>query len=71
MKNTNGTHDGTYWLKQWNRNMGPLVRLVDKIASNVGESKSKSHKTVLAELESATKEMMDWMDKQKAPKTRN
>ena len=53
--------DRSAWYKQWDQSIGPLVRLVDKIASAVGESKSESHKTVQEHLNIATEEMMEWM----------
>lgn len=54
-------YDRSYWYKQWNQSIGPLVRLVDKIAHGVGEAKSESHKLVQDHLEAATEEMMEWM----------
>jgi hypothetical protein len=54
-------YDRSYWFKQWEHSIGPLVRLVDKIASGVGESKSKSHKAIQGHLNVATEEMMEWM----------
>lgn len=53
--------DRASWFKQWEQSIGPLVRLVDKIAQNVGESKSESHRTVQDHLNIATEEMMEWM----------
>lgn len=53
--------DRPAYYEQWEKAIGPLVRLVDKIASSVGESKSESHKTVQEHLAIATDEMMEWM----------
>ena len=53
--------DRSAWYKQWDQSIGPLVRLVDKIASAVGESKCESHKVVQEHLNIATEEMMEWM----------
>lgn len=53
--------DRSAWYKQWDLSIGPLVRLVDKIAGAVGESKCESQRTVQEHLNIATEEMMDWM----------
>jgi len=58
-------YDRSYWFKQWEHSIGPLVRLVDKIAHGVGEAKSQSHKTVQDHLGVATEEMMEWMGMKK------
>lgn len=55
--------DRSHWLKQWDNSIGPLVRLVDKIAENVGESQGKSHRAVQSQLQAATEEIMEWMGK--------
>lgn len=52
---------GAYF-KQWDKAIGPLVRLVDKIAAGVGEEKSKAHQAVQRHLNDATKAMMAWME---------
>ncbi len=52
--------DRSGYLKQWTQAIGPLVRLVDKIADGVGEKGGKSHKTVLEYLDVATEEMQEW-----------
>ena len=49
--------------KNWNQAMGPLVRLVDKIANGVNESGCKSHKLVQKHLNEATEEMQEWLMK--------
>ena len=49
------------WYKQWNTSIGPLVRLVNKIANEFGEKHSPKHQLVKENLESATQNMMDWM----------
>jgi len=54
--------DRSAWYKQWNQSIGPLVRLVDKIANNVGESKCESQRTVQRHLNNATVKMMKWME---------
>jgi len=53
--------DRSAYMKEWTRAIGPLVRLVDKIAKGVGETRSESHKTILEHLEIATEEMTEWM----------
>ena len=53
--------DNSYWLKQWEQAIGPMVRLVDKLAGNVGQSKCKSHKAVQSFLNKATEELERWM----------
>jgi len=53
----------SHWLKQWESSIGPMVRLVDKIASEVGESKSSSHQSVQKQLNAATDKMHEWMGK--------
>ncbi len=54
-------YDRSYWFKQWQHSIGPLVRLVDKIAHGVGEAKCQSHRTVQDHLEVCTEEMMEWL----------
>ena len=49
------------WYKKWNTSIGPLVRLVDKIANDVGEKHGKQHKSVKVGLEDATQAMIVWM----------
>lgn len=53
--------DRQAYFKQWDNAIGPLVRLVDKIANGVGESKSKHHNAVQKLLNDATETMMEWM----------
>ncbi len=53
--------DGSYWFRQWERAIAPVVRLVDKIAHDVGESGCESQKLVQDHLEVATEEMHEWM----------
>ena len=57
--------DRSGYLKEWDRAIGPLVRLVDKIAKGVGESKCEHHKTVQEHLNIATEEMMEWLKPKK------
>lgn len=54
-------YDNCYWLKQWEQAIGPMVRLVDKLAGSVGQSKCKSHKAVQSYLNKATEEIEKWM----------
>lgn len=56
-------YDRSAWFKQWEQAMGPLCRLVDKIAAGVGESGGKSQKVVQDHLNVATEEMTEWMGK--------
>ena len=53
--------DRSYWLKQWEQSIGPLLRVVDKIAAGVGESGCESQKVVHDHLNVATEEMTEWM----------
>jgi hypothetical protein len=50
-----------FWFKQWERSIGPLVRLVNSIAENIGEKHSTRHVSVKKALETATQEMICWM----------
>jgi hypothetical protein len=47
--------------KEWDRAIGPLVRLVDRIAGQVNGKRGEHHKTVQEHLNAATEEMMAWM----------
>ena len=51
----------SHWFKQWEMSIGPLVRLVDKIAGAVGEKQTVHHDAVQAKLNDATVQMMKWM----------
>jgi len=53
--------DRPAWFKQWDNAIGPLVRLVDKIAREVGETGSQSHDVIQDQLQAATEEMAEWM----------
>ena len=53
--------DRSAYFKQWDNSIGPLVRLVDKIAEGVGEKHGLHHKAVHDALNTATEEMMEWM----------
>ena len=53
--------DRSAWLKQWEQAIGPVVRLVDKIAAGVDESGCDSQKVVQDHLNVATEEMTEWM----------
>jgi len=50
-------YDGAFWLKQWDQAIGPLARLVDKIAAGVGRSGCESHQLVQDHLNNATEVM--------------
>jgi hypothetical protein len=47
--------------KEWDRAIGPLVRLVDRIAGQVNGKQNKHHKCVQEHLNYATEEMMEWL----------
>jgi hypothetical protein len=47
--------------KEYDRAIGPLVRLVDRIAGQVNGKNGDHHKTVQDHLNIATEEMMEWM----------
>ena len=51
----------SHWFKQWEQSIGPIVRLVDKIADAFKESGTVHHDAVQAKLNDATKQMMKWM----------
>jgi hypothetical protein len=51
--------------KEWDRAIGPLVRLVDRIAGQVNEKNCEHHKTVHEHLNCATEEMMEWLQVKK------
>lgn len=55
---------GAYY-KQWDQAIGPLVRLVDKIADGLGESRNGHHRDVQEHLNDATETMMDWLKVEK------
>ena len=47
--------------KEWERSIGPLVRLVDRIAGQVNGKNGDHHQTVQDHLNIATEEMMEWL----------
>jgi uncharacterized ParB-like nuclease family protein len=47
--------------KKWEQAIGPVVRMVSKIASDVGESNCPSHEAISDHLEECTTEMAKWM----------
>lgn len=47
--------------KEWDKAVGPLVRLVDRIARDMGETGCVSHKTIRGQLDACTEEMEEWM----------
>ncbi len=51
----------SHWFKQWEQGIGPLVRLVDRIADEVREKHDPHHEAVQEFLEKATEEMTEWM----------
>jgi len=55
--------DRTAWLKEWRGAIGPVIRLVDKIAKGVGEKGCESHKCVQEHLGIAVEEMKEWLGK--------
>lgn len=57
--------DRNAFYKQWDNAIGPLVRLVDKIAEGVGESRNGHHKDVQEHLNDATECMREWMQVEK------
>ncbi len=54
-------YDRSAHYKSWEQSIGPLVRLVDKIAEGVGEKHNPHHEAIHAALNTATEEMMEWM----------
>lgn len=54
-------YDRSFWYKQWNTSIGPLVRLVDKIARELNEMHGARHKGVKEGLDLATRNMIEWM----------
>ncbi len=54
-------YDRSFWFKAWEHLLGPMVRLVDKIAVSVGEADSASHNKVQDHLHHITEEMTQWM----------
>ncbi len=57
--------DRRAYYKQWDSAIGPLVRLVDKIAREVGDSHNGHHRDVQEHLSDATDCMMEWMEVEK------
>lgn len=53
--------DRKAYCKEWERAIGPVVRLVDKIAAGVGEKHCESHKTILRLLDDCTEGVTEWM----------
>lgn len=51
----------SHWYKQWDNAIGPIVRLVDKIANEVGERHDPHQEAIQDFLDKATAEMMEWM----------
>lgn len=47
--------------KQWDQAIGPVVRLVNKIANDAGEKECASHKAIKDKLEDCTETMAEWM----------
>ena len=54
-------YPGSHWFKQWQQAIGPVVRLVDKIADGHGNSSNGSQKIVQDHLQVATEEMQEWL----------
>ncbi len=53
--------DKKAYYKQWDHAIGPLMRVLDKIANGVGEKHGPSHKAILGHLDICTEEMQEWM----------
>ena len=53
--------DREAYYQQWNEAIGPLVRLVDKIAEGLGERHDPRQVAIQDRLNEATEEMMAWM----------
>jgi hypothetical protein len=53
--------DGSYWFKQWNQGLGPLSRMVDRLAENLGQSQSTPHKAVHKHLSDAHSAITKWL----------
>ncbi|WP_455387592.1 hypothetical protein [Petrachloros mirabilis] len=47
--------------KEWDRAIGPICRLVDRIANDVGQKNCQSHKTIVGQLDACTEEMQEWL----------
>jgi len=54
--------DRSAYYKQWDRAIGPLVRLVEKIGHGVDEPNSEYKRHIHDRLEAATQEMAEWME---------
>lgn len=55
----------SHWFKQWEQAIGPVVRLVDKIAEGVREKHDPHHEAIQDRLNEASTEMQAWMEVQK------
>lgn len=53
--------DNSHWLRQWNQSIGPIVRMVDKIAKDVESNGRGSHRIVQQLLNEATEEVEAWL----------
>ena len=54
--------DRSYWWKQWDSTIAPLVRLLNRIGDDVGECNCKHHLMAREALRNATNEIMAWME---------
>jgi hypothetical protein len=54
--------DRSAWYKQFDSKVSPLVKLVDKIAREIGEMHGKHHRAVKAAMEKMGDEMASWME---------
>ena len=54
-------YDRSAWFKQWEQAIGPVVRLVDKIAGEVGERHDPHQEAIQRALNAATEDMAEWM----------
>jgi len=53
--------DKKAYFKQYMQTLGPLSRLVDKIANDVGEKHGPSHTVIVGQLAACTEKMQKWM----------
>lgn len=55
------TSDRQGYYDQWKYLIGPLEKMVDRIAADVGEDGCQSHETIMGQLEAASDELREWM----------
>lgn len=54
-------YDRGFYYKQWNTSIGPLIRMVDKMARDLNEMQGARHRGVKEGLDLATRNMIEWM----------